>query len=82
MREEEQIKFSIQSVNFAIEDMLKKGKTHLFYPQIFEGDQIYEPGILRKHILDVVIALQQTHQGRLVISRTPGGIVVDALSLR
>jgi hypothetical protein len=39
------------------------------------------PGILRKHILDVVIELQKLYRGALAISRTPGGIVVDILAL-
>ena len=75
----QQIKFSIQTVSYQIEDMIKTGGTHLFYSEIAEGDRQYKPCILRKHIEDVVIALQRKYQGQFVVSRTPGGIVVDSI---
>lgn len=81
MNEDEQIRFSVQSVKYAITEMLRRGKTHLFYPNVYDGDVLPGPGILRKHILDVVIDLQDIYRGRLAISRTPGGIVIDTLAL-
>jgi hypothetical protein len=59
--------------------MIKKGGTHLFYSEIAEGDRQYRPCVLQKHIPDVVIALQRKYQGQFVVSRTPGGIVVDSI---
>lgn len=81
MNEHQQIAFSVKSVEFAIAEMQKRNKTHLFYPHVIEGDVLDRPGILRKHILDVVIELQRSYRGLLVISRTPGGIVIDTLAL-
>jgi hypothetical protein len=75
----QQIKFSVQTVSYQIEEMIKKGGTHLFYSEIAEGDRQYRPCVLQKHIPDVVIALQQKYQGQFVVSRTPGGIVVDSI---
>ena len=75
----QQIKFSIQTVSYQIEEMSKKGGTHLFYSEIAEGDRQYRPCVLQKHIPDVVIALQRKYQGQFVVSRTPGGIVVDSI---
>jgi len=75
----QQIKFSIQTVSYQIEEMIKKGGTHLFYSEIAEGDRQYRPCVLQKHIPDVVIALQRKYQGQFVVSRTPGGIVVDSI---
>jgi len=75
----QQIKFSVQTVSYQIEEMIKKGETHLFYSEIAEGDRQYRPCVLRKHIPDVVIALQRKYQGQFVVSRTPGGIVVDSI---
>jgi len=75
----QQIKFSVQTVSYQIEDMAKKGGTHLFYSDIAEGDRQYRPCVLQKHIPDVVIALQRKYQGQFVVSRTPGGIVVDSI---
>lgn len=75
----QQIKFSVQTVSYQIEEMIKKGGTHFFYSEITEGDRQYKPCVLRKHIEDVVVALQRKHQGVVVVSRTPGGIVVDSI---
>ena len=75
----QQIKFSVQTVSYQIEEMITKGGTHLFYSEIAEGDRQYKPCVLRKHIEDVVIALQRKYQGQFVVSRTPGGIVVDSI---
>ena len=75
--ERQQIKFSIQTVSFAIEDMKKEGKTHLYYSNMVDGDRLYGPGVLWKHIGSVVEALQIRFQGEYVVSRTPGGIVID-----
>ena len=75
----QQIKFSVQTVSYQIEDMLKQGKTQLFYSEIAEGDRQYRPCVLQKHITDVVIALQRKYHGVVVVSRTPGGIVVDSI---
>ena len=77
--ERHQIKFSVQTISFAIDDMLKNGKTHLFYSNIVDGDRQYTPCVLRKHVYDVVRILQNLYRGRVVISRTPGGIVVDKI---
>jgi hypothetical protein len=75
----QQIRFSIQSVAFQIDAMLDAGKHHLFYSSVFDGDQLYGPGILRKHLLGVVISLQEMYRGRCVVSRSPGGIVVHTI---
>jgi hypothetical protein len=75
----QQIKFSVQAVSYQIEEMIKKGETHLFYSEIAEGDRQYRPCVLQKHIPDVVIALQRKYHGVVVVSRTPGGIVVDSI---
>jgi hypothetical protein len=75
----QQIKFSIQTLAFRIDNMIDTGKTHLFYSNIVDGDELYGPGVLRKHILDVVIALQEIYKGECVISRTPGGIVAHKI---
>lgn len=77
--ERQQIKFSVQTVTFGVEDAFKAGKTHFFYSQIVEGDRQYSPCVLRKHVYDVVRILQNTYKGRAVVSRTPGGIVVDKI---
>lgn len=77
--ENQQIKFSTQTVSFAIEDMLKRGGSHLFYSNVVDGDRMIYPCILRKHLLDVVIGLQDRYRGRLLVSRTPGGLVVDKI---
>ena len=74
-----QLRFSIQSVVFQIDNMIDSGRSHLFYSNIVEGDRLYAPGVLRKDILDVVIALQEMYRGQCVVSRTPGGIVVDKI---
>jgi hypothetical protein len=75
----QQLKFSIQTVSYRIEDMVKNNKTHLFYSDIVDGDRQYKPCVLRKQLLDVVISLQRKYRGQFVISRTPGGIVVDKI---
>lgn len=75
----QQIKFSVQTVSYQIEEMIEKGGTHLFYSEIAEGDRQYKPCVLRKHIEDVVISLQRKYQGVAVVSRTPGGIVVHKI---
>jgi hypothetical protein len=76
MNEAAQVAFSVKSVMFAIEAARKAGKTHFFYSTVVEGDTLIGPGVLRKHLLDVVIALQKVYRNLLVVSRTPGGIVV------
>jgi hypothetical protein len=58
--------------------MLKDGKTHLFYHST-EGDRLYRPGLLVKHIGEMVYELHGAYRGDLVVSRTPGGIVVDKI---
>jgi len=75
----QQIKFSVQTVSYQIEEMIEKGGTHLFYSEIAEGDRQYKPCVLRKHIEDVVVALQRKYQGVAVVSRTPGGIVAHKI---
>ena len=77
--ERQQIKFSVQTVVYRIEDMIKDNKTHLFYSEIVDGDRQYKPCVLRKHLTDVVVSLQRKYQGQYVVSRTPGGIVVDKI---
>ena len=77
--ERQQIKFSIQTVAFAIENMKKEDKTHLYYSNIVEGSRLYAPGILKHQLPDVIVGLQKRYRGEYVISRTPGGLVVDAV---
>jgi hypothetical protein len=76
---QQQIKFSVLVVSTKIEDMLKKGETHLFYSDIDGGDRQYRPCVLHKHVYDVVWALQHKYKGQVVVSRSPGGIVVDKI---
>ena len=77
--ERQQIKFSVQTVSFGIEDAFKQGKTHFYYSDIAEGDRQYRPCVLQKHVYDVVRILQNKYRGQAVVSRTPGGIVVDSI---
>jgi hypothetical protein len=37
--ERQQIKFSVQTVTFGVEDAFKAGKTHFFYSEIVDGDR-------------------------------------------
>jgi hypothetical protein len=48
----------------------------MYYSNIVQGDHLYGPGILQRHIVYVLIFLQEKYRGKVVISRTPGGIVV------
>jgi len=75
---DQQFKFSRSVIVNEITVMLKKGRTHLFYPAT-EGDRLYRPGLLVKHIGEMVYELQGAYRGELVVSRTPGGIVVDKI---
>jgi hypothetical protein len=75
----QQIKFSVQTVSYQIEDMKTQNKTHLFYSDIAEGDRQYRPCVLSKQLPQVVEALQKKYRGEFVVSRTPGGIVVDKI---
>jgi hypothetical protein len=77
--ERQQIKFSIQTLAYQINDMAKTNKTHLFYSEIVEGDRQYKPCVLRKHLTEVIVALQRIYRGVYVISRTLGGLVVDKM---
>lgn len=79
MNEDQQIRFAVQSVNLAIAEMKKQKKTKLFYSQVFDADILPRPGILRKHLLEVVIMLQEIYRGQLTVSRTPGGLVVHVI---
>ena len=75
----QQIKFSVQTVAYRIDDMMKTNKTHLFYSDIVDGDRQEKPCVLHKHLSEVVYHLQRKYQGQYVVSRTPGGIVVDKI---
>ena len=75
---DQQFKFSRSVIVNEITVMLKEGRTHLFYPAT-EGDRLYRPGLLVKHLGEMVYELQGTYRGKLVVSRTPGGIVVDKI---
>jgi hypothetical protein len=75
----QQIRFSTQTLRFAIEDMLKRGEERLYYSNVVQGDRLCGPGVLHKHLTEVVINLQYIYSGRLLISRTPGGIVVHCI---
>ena len=75
---DQQFKFSRKVIVDEITKMLKEGKTHLFYPTT-EGDRLYRPGLLVKHLGEMVYELQGAYRGELVVSRTPGGIVVDKI---
>lgn len=77
--ERQQIRSSVQTVSFGIDDALKKGKSRFFYSEIVDGDRQHKPCILRKHIYDVVRILQYKYRGQAVISRTPGGIVAHKI---
>jgi hypothetical protein len=79
MEDLRQVRFSLLSVIYAIEEMVERGETHLFYSNIVDGDWLQTPGILRKHLLLVVMKLQEEYRGQFVISRTPGGLVVDGI---
>lgn len=75
---DQQFKFSRKVIVGEITNMLKEGRTHLFYPAT-EGDRLYRPGLLVKHLGEMVYELQGAYRGELVVSRTPGGIVVDKI---
>lgn len=77
--ERQQIKFSVQTVSFGIEDAFKQGKSHFYYSELEGGDRQYRPCVLHKHVYDVVRILQNKYRGQAVVSRTPGGIVVDKI---
>ena len=77
--ERQQIKFSVQTVSFGIDNMIKNNKPYFFYSEIVEGDRQYKPCILRKHIYDVVRVLHNKYRERAVVSRTPGGIVTHSI---
>ena len=77
--ERQQIKFSVQTITFGVEDAFNSGKTHFFYSEIVDGDRQYRPCVLRKHLYDVVRILQNKYRGQAVVSRTPGGIVLDKI---
>ena len=77
--ERQQLKFATQTVSFGIEDMLKHNRSHFFYSNIVHGDLLMGPGVLAKHVLAVVILLQDAYRGRAVISRTPGGLVAHPI---
>jgi hypothetical protein len=70
--ERQQIKFSVQTVSFGIDGMIKNNNPYFFYSEI-------EEGVLRKHVYDVVCILQNKYRGRAVVSRTPGGIVAHKI---
>jgi hypothetical protein len=79
MEDLRQFRFSLQSVIYAIEAMIDRGETHLFYSNVVDSDWIQGPGVLRKHLLGIVMKLQELYRGQFVISRTPGGLVVDGI---
>ena len=61
-------KFSVQVVSVEIDEMLgNETARHLFYP--VKADEI--------QLIDVIEELQYKYRGRAVVSRSPGGIVVD-----
>ena len=67
--ERQQIRFSVQTVSFGIDVMIKNNTPYFFYSEID----------LRKHVHDVVHILQNKYRGRAVVSRTPGGIVAHKI---
>ena len=71
----QQIRFSVQTVSFGIDGMIKNNNPYFFYSEIEEGDRQSKPCVLRKHVYDIVRILQNKYRGRAVVSRTPGGIV-------
>ena len=77
--ERQQIKFSVQTLSFAIDGMLEAGIPKLFYSEIVDGDRQHRPCVLRKHMYDVVKTLQKIYRSRVVVSRTPGGIVAHKI---
>jgi hypothetical protein len=77
--ERQQIKFSVQTVSFAADEAFNQGKTHFFYSDIVDGDRQHRPCVLRKHLYDSVRILQNKYRGQAVVSRTPGGIVLDKI---
>ena len=77
--ERQQIRFSVQTVSFGIDDMIKNNTPYFFYSEIVEGDRQSKPCVLRKHVHDVVHILQNKYRGRAVVSRTPGGIVAHKI---
>lgn len=60
------LRWLLEPIRLRITHMLDRKETHLFYTDVPPA-----------YILDVVIALQDEYRGKLVISRTPGGLVVD-----
>jgi hypothetical protein len=73
----QQVKFSIQVVSEEIDKMLADGASrHLFY-RIVKGDRLYGPDVLEYQLMDVIADLQDKYSGRVWVSRSPEGIVID-----
>jgi hypothetical protein len=57
--------------------MLADGASrHLFY-RIVKGDRLYGPDVLEYQLMDVIADLQDKYSGRVWVSRSPEGIVID-----
>lgn len=64
-------KFSIRVVSIEIDDMLaNETARHLFY-RVVKNELVPE-----SHLMDVIADLQDKYRDRVVVSRSPGGIVV------
>jgi hypothetical protein len=67
-----QVNFSIRAVSSEIDNMLaNETARHLFY-RVVKNELVPE-----SHLIDVIADLQDKYRGRAVVSRSPGGIVVD-----
>ena len=77
----QQVKFSIRVVSEEIDQMLaNETARHLFYDKIAKGERLYGRGVLEEQLTDVIMVLQAKYRGRAVVSRSPGGIVIDRIN--
>jgi hypothetical protein len=65
-------KFSIRVVSIEIDEMLANETAHHLFYRVVKSELVPE-----SHLMDVIADLQDKYRGRAVVSRSPGGIVVD-----
>ena len=67
-----QVNFSIRAVSGEIDDMLANETARRLFYRVVKNELVPE-----SHLIDVIADLQDKYRGRAVVSRSPGGIVVD-----
>jgi hypothetical protein len=76
----QQVKFSIRVVSEEIDQMLANETARHLFHRIVKGDRLYGPDVLEHQLIDVIADLQDKYRGRAVVSRSPGGIVIDRIN--